>query len=265
MTNSEFASISPLAYDARGIGPTLVLLHAFPLDRTMWTGQLKGLSSDCHVIVPDAFGFGGTPLPSEGWTIDGLADSVALLLDSIDQTEPVILGGLSMGGYVALAFARRHPQRLRGLILADTRAEPDSAEAKAGRAAMIELGLKSGSSAVIEKMLPNMLSPVSFAERPEVVATVRRIVSTQKPESIAAALGALRDRPDARPGLSTIKVPTLIIVGEDDKITPPDAARTLNSAISQSKLVIISGAGHLSHLEAPEAFNAAIREFVNSL
>jgi len=113
--------------------------------------------------------------------------------------------------------------------------------------------------------LPNMLSPVSFAERPEVVATVRRIVSTQKPESIAAALGALRDRPDARPGLSTIKVPTLIIVGEDDKITPPDAARTLNSAISQSKLVIISGAGHLSHLEAPEAFNAAIREFVNSL
>jgi len=254
--------MAKLAFESRGQGHIIVLLHAFPLDRTMWAPQLDGLFDIARVIVPDCFGFGETLRPPGDWTIDQLADAVADTLEGID--EKVILGGLSMGGYVALAFARRHPGLLKGLILADTRAEPDGAEAKAGRAAMIELAERSGSAAVIEKMLPNMLSPNTLTEKPDAVATVRRIASRQDPKSIVAALVALRDRPDARPGLATIAVPTLVLVGEDDKITPPDAAKTLAAGIADSKLATIPNAGHLSHLENPAAFNAAIREFVQS-
>ena len=168
-----------------------------------------------------------------------------------------------MGGYVALAFARRHPQRLRALILADTRAEPDSAEA--GRAKTAELAKAGGAAAVFEDAAAKQLSEYTRSHRPEVVAEARRIAARQSADGVVAALAALRDRPDARPGLGAIRVPTLVLVGSDDAITPPAAARVLADGIPGATLVSLPTAGHLSNLETPDAFTAAVRTYLTGV
>ena len=251
-----------LAHDDRGAGRPVVLLHAFPLDRRMWQPQLGPLASAARLIAVDLPGFGDSP-PSRGpFTIDSAADAVSDFLDAGGLTGRVVLGGLSMGGYIALAFARRHPGRLAGLILADTRSEPDDAAGRAKRDEMIALAHSAGVSGVIDQMLPKMLAPPA---RPEVVETVRTVAAGQSPASVAAALAALRDRPDATAALGAITVPTLILVGEHDAITPPVMAQVLAAKIPGSKLVTIPGAGHLSNLENPDAFSAAVGEFLGSL
>jgi pimeloyl-ACP methyl ester carboxylesterase len=250
-----------LAHDDRGTGRPLVLLHAFPLDRTMWRPQLDTLSGRCRVIAPDLPGFGGSPPGREPFTIDSAADAVAGFLTEIGITDRVVLGGLSMGGYVALAFARRHPDRLAGLILADTRSGTDDAAGRANRDTMIALAHEQGAAAVVEKMLPKVLAEHS---RPELVETVRGIGSRQSAAAVAAALAALRDRPDATPSLRRIAVPTLVLVGEKDAVTPPAMAEALARDIAGNTLVRIPGAGHLSNLENPPAFSAAVAEFIRS-
>lgn len=256
---------SPLAFEAVGTGPPLVLLHAFPYDRAMWRPQCEALSGGHRILAFDLPGLGETPLPAGGWTVDEAADAVVETLDGLGLAEPVTLGGLSMGGYVALAFARRHPQRLRGLILADTRAEPDSPEAKAGRAKTIELVKAEGAAAVFEDAMPKQLSEHTRSQRPDVVAEARRIAGRQSVEGITAALAALRDRPDARPGLAAIGVPTLVLVGADDVVTPPAAAQVLADGIRGATLVTLPTAGHLSNLETPDVFTAAVREFLTGV
>jgi pimeloyl-ACP methyl ester carboxylesterase len=253
-----------VSYSERGWGPPVVLLHAYPLSSAMWFGQLEALSDRYRVIAPDFPGFGGSS-DDPGWTVDSAADMVAELCEELGVRGPVVVGGLSMGGYVALAFARRHPDRLRGLILADTKAEPDTDEAKANRDKMMAFAKEHGSVAVIDAMIGKMVSETTKADRPEVVAAVRQLAAEQSPDGIVAALHALRDRPDAVPGLGEIPVPTLVIVGADDGLTPPATARQMAAAIPKAWLEVLPSAGHLANLEVPEAFTAAVRGFLDGL
>lgn len=244
--------------------PDLVLLHAFPLDREMWQPQLLALGARARVITPDLPGFGTAPVRVPV-TIDDMADAVADFLPSVGVSGRVVVGGLSMGGYVAMALARRHPDRLAGLILADTRSEPDDEAGKQNRDRLIGVAREQGAAAVAEPMLVKLLCEQTRASRPLVVETVRRIASRQSPEGLAAALAALRDRPDAGPGLDNIAVPTLVLVGEHDAITPPLVASAISARVFGSTLVTIPAAGHLSNLENPAAFNTAVLDFLARL
>lgn len=254
-----------LEYTDAGNGPAVVLLHAFPLAGAMWQPQLAELQRDFRVIVPDVRGFGGSSAFADPPSVEQSATDVALLLDHLQLTTPVVVGGLSMGGYIALAFARQYPQRLRGLILADTRAEPDNAEGKGNRDKLIAFTRTHTVADVIDETMAKMVSAETRSKRPEVVAEVRRIASAQTVDGVIAALQMLRDRPDARPGLAAIQVPTLVVVGSEDAITPLAAAEVLVAGIAGAKLTEIPGAGHLSNLEQPLAFNAAVRAFLQTL
>ncbi len=179
--------------------------------------------------------------------------------------DQAVVGGLSMGGYVALAFARRHAGRLRGLILADTKAEPDDEAARANRDRLIAFAANSTGSAVLAEMLPKLVSAATTANQPEVIEELRSIAGAQVAAGIVGALQALRDRPDARPGLDAIAVPALVIVGRDDALTPPALSEAMAARIRGARLVVIDGAGHLSNLEQPARFNAAVRTFLEDL
>jgi pimeloyl-ACP methyl ester carboxylesterase len=257
------ASQTLIAFEDRGAGTVLVLLHAFPLDSSMWRSQVADLASHHRVIAPDFPGFGGSAV-SAGLTVDSAADILAELLDHLGVNERVIVGGLSMGGYVALAFARLYPQRLGSLILADTKADPDDDAGRTARDKSIQLVADKGLHALVDQLVPKLLSPATAAQKPNVVKTVREIATRQPVEGIVAALKALRDRPDANPGLPHIAVPTLVLVGEQDGITPPDKAKVLADSIPNARLVSIPDAGHLANLENESAFNAAVREFLGS-
>jgi 3-oxoadipate enol-lactonase len=248
-----------------GKGSPVLLLHAFPLSSAMWRPQIESLRSDYRVVAPDLRGFGSTPGFTGAPSVDQMADDAAVLLDELKIQGPVVVGGLSMGGYVALAFARRHASRLRALILADTQAGADDAAAAANRDKMIDFASKNPSTAVIEKMMPVALCAETTAKRPEVVGTVRRIASLQAPAGIVGALQALRDRPDATPGLKDIAVPTLVIVGREDAITPLAVAEKLTANIRGARLVVLEKAGHLSNLERRENFNQVVQAFLTSL
>jgi pimeloyl-ACP methyl ester carboxylesterase len=254
-----------LAFDDVGSGRPVVLLHAFPLSRAMWRPQLDALQADYRVLAPDLRGFGGSVGFPDAPGVDRLADDAAALLDELGIREPAVVGGLSMGGYVALAFARRHAGRLRGLILADTRAEADDAEGRANRDKLIAFARDHTARDVAEQMLPKLIGPEAAAHRPQVADEVRRIASEQSPAGVVGALKALRDRPDATPGLAAIRVPTLVLVGRDDAITPRAAAEAMAQRIPRATLAEIPGAGHLSNLERPERFNAAVRAFLHDL
>jgi len=258
------ASQTPIAYVDRGTGPGLVLLHAYPLDSSMWRDQIGALSDRFRVIAPDLPGFGGSAVAA-GLTIDSVADVVAELLDHLGINERVVVGGVSMGGYIALAFARLYPQRVRALVLADTKADPDDEHARADRDRMIQVATDKGSAAVIDELLPKMLAPGTVERNPDLARFVRQTAGGQKAEGVAAALKALRDRPDARPGLSHISFPTLVVVGDQDAITPPEKAQELAGQIPNARLVTIPGAGHLANLENPVAFATTVREFLDGL
>jgi pimeloyl-ACP methyl ester carboxylesterase len=257
-------SAQTISYDEAGSGPPVVLLHAFPLSRAMWASQMDALQDRYHVVAPDLRGFGGSKAFDEPPSLDQVADDVVGLLDEMKIKERFVLGGLSMGGYAALAFARRHPNRLRGLILADTKAEADDAEGKVNRERLIAFAAEHTARDVLEQMMPKLIAPETMSHHPEVVDTLRHIAVDQTPAAIIGALRAMRDRPDSTPVLATISVPVLVIVGEKDAITPPSLAESLASRIRGAKLVRIEGAGHLSNLERPEAFNAAVRTFLEA-
>jgi pimeloyl-ACP methyl ester carboxylesterase len=253
------------AYLEAGIGRPLVLLHAFPLSKAMWRPQLEPLAAVARVLAPDLPGFGGSRGFDGPPSVEVMADRVAEFLDALHVREPVILGGLSMGGYVALAFARRHADRLRGLILADTKADPDDEAGKANRDRLIDLTSKSGPEMLIDQMLPKLVGSDTAARGAGVMQEIRTTASAQPPAGVMDGLRALRDRPDATPGLAAITVPTLVIVGEQDTVTPPAKAEELARAIRGSRLVKLPGAGHLANLEQPADFNAAVLAFVRGL
>lgn len=253
-----------LAYDDVGTGLPVVLLHAFPFDRGMWTPQLGPLSAaGFRVLAPDFPEFGHSTPGSDPFTIDGAADVVADFLEGL-KIDRAVVGGLSMGGYAAMAFARRHPRRLAGLILADTKAEPDDAAGREGRDKTITAVRADGPAAVGESLLGKLLSEGSKLSKP-LVDFGREIATRQSGAAMIAALYALRDRPDAGPGLEAVAVPTLVIVGEHDAVTPPLAAARIATATPGSELVHIPGAGHLSNVENPDAFNRAVIAFLGKI
>jgi pimeloyl-ACP methyl ester carboxylesterase len=231
----------------------------------MWQPQLDGLADTARVIAVDLPGFGESATSRGPFTVDSAADMVADFLTTSGVLGRVVVGGLSMGGYVAMAFARRHPHRLAGLILADTRSEPDDDAARQGRAKMIAIANEAGAAGVVEQMLPRLLTELTRTERPEVVDLVRQIARRQSTAAVVAALTALRDRPDATPGLDTMAVPTLILVGEHDAMTPPTLATAMSERIRDSRVVVVPGAGHLSNMENPEAFNTAVSAFLATI
>ncbi|QVL34575.1 alpha/beta hydrolase [Telmatocola sphagniphila] len=251
-----------IAYQDLGSGIPLVLLHAFPLDSEMWFYQLEDLSRDFRVIAPDLPGFGNSDDPTSAATVDVTADLIADFLDVIDVKGTINLCGISMGGYIALAFARRQPQRLHTLILVDTKAEADDEKALANRTKMAELAREQGPSAVISTMLPNLLGKSTQEENKMVVDKIQAIGKRQKTSAIVRGLQMLRERPDANPELSRITVPTLVMVGDQDVITPQHCSQNLVDKIELAKLDLIPNAGHLCPVEAPQDFNAAIREFL---
>jgi pimeloyl-ACP methyl ester carboxylesterase len=258
------ASQTSIAYADEGAGPILLLLHAFPLDARMWAPQIEALEHRYRIIALDYPGFGGSVV-SAGMTIDSIADVAAELLDHLGINERVFVGGLSMGGYVALAFARLYPQRLRALILADTKAQPDDEAGRAGRDKLIELATREGIGALADQLLPKLLGSSTRTSKPDVVRLVRSICERQSIDGVVSALKALRDRPDAGPTLPHISVPTLVIVGEEDAITPIEHARSFAAAIPDPRLTVIPRTGHLSNLEDPGAFNHAVGEFLQSV
>jgi 3-oxoadipate enol-lactonase len=246
-----------LAYESHGAGRAVVLIHPFPFDGRMWRGTAEALAGVCRVLLPDLRGFGGSELGSPDPSLADMADDVAALLDHLGIARATV-GGMSMGGYVALAFAARHRARLDGLILADTRAAADSAQAAAGRSGALALVEGQGVAALVDQQLPALLSNSPT----EAVRQQVRELGRQSPAGVMAAIRALRDRPDRRPELAALACPTLVIVGSEDKLSPPTEAATMAQSIRGARLVEIPGAGHLSHLERPAEVVAALASFL---
>lgn len=248
-----------LGFDEAGEGPLLVLIHGFPLDRWMWVGQFEGLKDIRRVVAVDLPGRGRSlAISAKEATMDAYADHVATTIVALGTLQADVVG-LSMGGYVAFALWRRHPHLVRSLILADTRAGPDSEEGKAARGLNADKVWAEGTVALVEGMLPKLLSP---SARHEVVMQVLPMFEDTPALTAIADLIAMRDRPDSTPTLATITVPTLIVRGADDALMGPEEVALLARGISAAQTVTIPDAGHLSPLENPEAFNAAARAFL---
>jgi pimeloyl-ACP methyl ester carboxylesterase len=250
-----------IAYDVRGSGPALLLLHAFPLGMAQWDEQSRALSGAGQVVRFDARGFGGSA-PGDGLlTMERIADDAAGLLDHL-QLAAATVCGLSMGGYAAFAFARSHATRLRGLVLADTKAPADSDQARRVRAEQADKVRKDGTVAIADAVIPKLLGQTTHATRPQVVARVRELILANSPRGVTDALAGLAARADSTPTLRQIRVPTLVICGEEDAITPPAESEAMHAAIAGSTLELIPKAGHLANLEAPDAFNRALEAFL---
>ena len=249
-----------VGYDDHGSGPPLVLLHGFPHDRTLWAPQFADPSLGVRRIAPDLPGFGESG-PADEANLDCWADWVAAFLDSI-ELERVIVGGLSMGGYLAFALWRRHPHRVNALVLADTRAGADSEDGRAKRRDMQSLARAEGAGAVADRMITGMVGKTTRAERPAVVATLNAMMRRATAPAISDALDALMDRPDSTPTLGTITVPTLVLCGEEDALTPVAESEALHAAIAGSTLGIIPRAGHASNIEDPAAFDGLLSRFL---
>jgi pimeloyl-ACP methyl ester carboxylesterase len=250
-----------LEYAVAGDGPALLLLHAFPLALFMWDAQAAALAATHRVIRFDARGFGGSDPGRGPLTMERIADDAAALLEHLGIPKAVV-GGCSMGGYAALAFVRRHPQRLLGLVLQDTRAGADSEEGKSGRTALAAKVLAEGASVAVSAFLPKLLGETSHREQQPLVAALRERILGTSPQAIAAALHGLAARADSGPTLSQVRVPTLVLVGAEDVLTPPAESQAMAAAIPGARLEIVPRAGHLANLERPEAVNAAFASFL---
>jgi pimeloyl-ACP methyl ester carboxylesterase len=253
-----------LAYSDTGTGLPIVFLHAFPLNRTMWAEQEAALSSHHRVITIDLRGHGESDAPLWHYSLDQAAEDVRALLDHLSIRQALFVG-LSMGGYILLAFYRKYADRVKGMVLADTRAQADTPEGKAGRFQMAQIAYKQGPSAIADIMLPKLLSPATIQTRPEIVQRVRTMIEGNQISGIAGDLMAMAERPDSVPLLQQIACPTQIIVGELDQATPPADAKLMAEQIPHAKLAIIPNAAHLANLEQPEEFTKIVAAFANEL
>jgi pimeloyl-ACP methyl ester carboxylesterase len=265
--NRAAISTIELAYIDRGTGPPVLLVHGFPLDHTMWSSQIDAIAGRWRVIAPDLRGFGqsilGSADPRAEVSMEQYADDLAELLDILEITEPIVLAGFSMGGYIAWQFVRKYAARLRGLIQCDTRAAADSEEARAGRLKMADNVAEWGSARVAEMMGPKLLASRTFEQQPAVVAAVRQVVERTSPAAIAAAQRGMAARPDMTGLLPAINVPTLIVVGAEDAISPPAEMKSISAAIPNGQFVEIPGAGHMTTMENPTAVTKAITQYLD--
>jgi pimeloyl-ACP methyl ester carboxylesterase len=253
-----------LAYSDRGTGLPIVFLHAFPLNRTMWAPQEQALSSQFRIITIDLRGHGESDAPLWRYTLEQSADDVNAILNHL-AIQQALFVGLSMGGYILFAFYRKYAARVKGLVLADTRAQPDTAAGKDGRFQMAQTAYKNGPFAIVDTMLSKLFSPTTIKTRPGLVQHVRTIIENSQISGIAGDLMAMAERLDSIPLLSQITCPTQIIVGELDQATSPSDAKLMADQIPNARLAIISNAAHLTNMEQPEAFNQIVAAFASEL
>lgn len=253
-----------LAYSDEGQGPPIVFLHAFPLNRTMWEPQVAGLADRYRVITIDLRGHGESDAPMWRYTLDQFAEDIKGVLDHLAISKAAFVG-LSMGGYILFALYRKYPALIQACVLADTRATADTPDAKAARFSMAQVAYRRGASAIADLMLAKLISPASLTHRKDLQEQLRAIITGNQVSGIIGDLMAMEERPDSTPLVQTLTVPTLVIVGEDDVASPPDEVQAMARHIPGAAFVVIPEAGHLSNMENPESFNAAIRTFLDSL
>jgi len=252
-----------IAYDDVGTGLPVVFLHGFPHNRTLWAPQLGALLSRARCVAPDLRGFGESEQRGP-YTMDRYADDIIAVMDAL-QIERAVIAGLSMGGYVAFALWRRHRDRVRALILADTRPGADTDEAIAKRRQLIALARAKGSGAVADAQMAGMIGKTTRDRHTDIADAIHQMMTMAPVEGVVGALEAMIARPDSTPTLATIDVPILIIVGEEEALTPPKEARGMHAGIAGSRLEILAGAGHVSNVERPAAFNHVVSEFLGVL
>ena len=251
-----------LAYTDAGLGQPVVLLHGYPFNRSLWNEQVSALGNSYRVITPDLRGLGESDASQGPATMNRMAQDVAALLDHLEISRAVV-GGLSMGGYVALAFYKEFPSRVRSLILADTRAPADTEEGKQTRHQQAEKALAEGMAGIADSMLPKLLTPETVSKRPDLVKRVRDMMLKTKPEGAAGALLGMAEREDQTALLSQISCPTLILVGREDPITPVADSEKMHREIAGSRLVVIENAAHVSNLERTDQFNEELMRFLH--
>lgn len=248
-----------------GSGPPLLLVHGFPLDHTMWRHQIAHFKATHRVIAPDLRGFGRSSVTSGTVTMKQFADDVAAILPALGENRPVILCGLSMGGYVAWQFVEHHRSKLAALVVCDTKAAPDTPEAKQGRLEAAERLEREGTSFLADTMLPKLFGQQLLSAPPEYVQETTAVILRTDPRACAAAQRGMAERVDYRPQLGRIDLPTLVICGEKDVISPTKEMREIAAAIPGASHVEIPGASHMAPLEKPEPVNAALDAFLQSL
>ena len=240
--------------------PTVVFLHAFPLNASMWQAQMEAVGkAGFPVLALDFPGFGAAPSSGQR-TVQEFAQWIIDALERERVTDAVLVG-LSMGGYVAFRILECHPELICGLVLADTKASPDAPDARTKRLKMAARVESEGTGFLQTELIPNLLSKTVS---PDVLERAQRMAGDAAQSAVYNALAALASRPDSRLMLEDIVIPTLVLVGEDDGVTPIGDAEIMASAIPNARLEVIRGAGHLSNLEQPQAFNAALLEFLRT-
>ena len=264
MTTVDLGDVELCAV-VEGVGAPLLFIHGFPLDHTMWRGQIAEFSRTHRVIAPDLRGFGASGVTGPTATVAQFADDLALLLDRLNVAEPVCYCGLSMGGSIGWEFFDRHRARLKALIACDARAQGDTPGGQDARYKLIDRVLREGPEFVSTTMPERLFSSRTRSERPDIVADVQEVIRRTHPEGIAAGARALAERPDRRSLLSRIDVPALLIVGEDDVISTVDEMRSMAAAIPGAEFVAVPGAGHMAPLEDPKAVNLAIARFLGRI
>lgn len=247
----------PVQIRELGQGPAVVLVHGFPLDGAMWSGVARTLSSRFRVLKPDLPGRGENPAPPDG-TVDGYADFLQAVLGEIPS--PAGLAGFSMGGYVSLALMKREPASVRALALVDTRAGADDEAGRARREETIAAVRSGGAAAIADGMVAKLIAPGS-AQNASLVERLRRIILRQKPDTLESDLKVMRDRPDSADLLPRIAVPTIVLAGDQDVLTPPAENQAMAAAIPGARFVSIPASGHLTPMERPGAVAAALSEF----
>ncbi|HXI92408.1 MAG TPA: alpha/beta hydrolase [Blastocatellia bacterium] len=251
-------------YRDQGAGVPVIFIHAFPLNQTMWDDQLAVLHNRCRIITLDLRGFGQSDAPQGPYLMDQMAADVRVLMSALGIDRAVLVG-LSMGGYVSLAFSRNYPDSVHALVLADTRASADTHESRIRRLKSAERAEREGARVIAEDMIPLLLGRTTLESRPSVVARVRAMIESNSPLGIAGAQRAMAERRDSTYILPGIDFPVMIVVGSEDTLTPVTEAESLRSGIRGARLRVIEGAGHLSNMERPEEFNSALLEFIELL
>jgi 3-oxoadipate enol-lactonase len=256
------ADISLRVFDA-GVGLPLVFVHGFPLDHTMWRGQLEHFARSRRVIAPDLRGLGQSELDHlPAITTATYADDIAALLDKLGIDEKVDLCGLSLGGCITWQFAMRHRQRLRTLIQCDCRAAADTEETRGVRQRLAERVLAEGPAFIVDQMQPRLFCEETLRTQPAVVDATAKVIRASPPTGVAAASRALASRPDLTPLLPTMNVPALVICGTHDVISPLAEMRAIAAAMPRGEFAEIAGAGHMAPLEQPTSVNLAIADFL---
>ena len=254
-----------LHVEQAGTGRALVLLHAFPLSGAMWVQQQEALADGWRVLAPDLRGFGRSSQGSDEPSLDHMADDVAAMLDRL-RLDRVVLGGLSMGGYVTMALLRRHPHRVRAVVLADTKATADPPPAREKRQRIAaRLDEERTPAALIEEVLPTLCGPTTAQQRPAVGEQVAGMVRNADPAAAAWAQRAMAARPDSTATLGSVDVPSLVVRGQEDELSTPADADLMVDAVPDARLVVLAGSGHLTALEVPNDFTNALRAFLSQV